>query len=39
LAIVTGNSCIIKPSEKTPTAMMMLAKMAQDVGIPKGVLV
>jgi malonate-semialdehyde dehydrogenase (acetylating)/methylmalonate-semialdehyde dehydrogenase len=38
LAIVTGNTSIIKPSEKDPGAMMILARLAQEAGIPDGVL-
>ncbi|KAI9348577.1 Aldehyde/histidinol dehydrogenase [Obelidium mucronatum] len=38
LAIACGNTCVIKPSEKDPGAMMMLAKLAQEAGVPKGVL-
>ena len=39
LQLVTGNTSIIKPSERDPGAMMMLAKLCDEVGIPKGVLV
>lgn len=38
LATVSGNSMILKPSEKDPGATMMLAKMAQEAGLPDGVL-
>lgn len=38
LAIATGNSILMKPSEKDPGAMMMLAELAAEAGIPKGVL-
>ena len=38
LAIAAGNTCVIKPSERTPGAMMILAELANDVGIPNGVL-
>lgn len=38
LAIVCGNTMVIKPSERDPGAMMMLAKLAVEAGIPKGVL-
>ncbi|SAM09869.1 hypothetical protein [Absidia glauca] len=38
LAIATGNSIVMKPSEKDPGAMMMLAELAAEAGIPKGVL-
>lgn len=38
LAIATGNSIVMKPSEKDPGAMMMLAELAAEAGVPKGVL-
>ncbi|KAK9729081.1 hypothetical protein K7432_000524 [Basidiobolus ranarum] len=38
LSIACGNTCIIKPSERDPGAMMILAELAEQVGIPKGVL-
>ncbi|KAJ3120593.1 Methylmalonate-semialdehyde dehydrogenase [acylating] mitochondrial, partial [Nowakowskiella sp. JEL0407] len=38
LAIACGNTCIIKPSERDPGAMMILAELAQKAGVPKGVL-
>ncbi|KAI8987832.1 methylmalonate-semialdehyde dehydrogenase [Mycotypha africana] len=38
LAIAAGNSIIMKPSERDPGAMMMLAKIAAEAGIPDGVL-
>jgi malonate-semialdehyde dehydrogenase (acetylating)/methylmalonate-semialdehyde dehydrogenase len=38
LAIVCGNTFILKPSERDPGAAMMLAKFAQEAGIPDGVL-
>ena len=38
LAIAAGNTCIIKPSEKTPGTMMYLAQLATEAGIPAGVL-
>lgn len=38
LAIVTGNTFVIKPSERDPGAMMILAELANEVGIPPGVL-
>jgi len=38
LATVCGNSYVLKPSERDPGAAMMLAKMAQDSGLPDGVL-
>jgi malonate-semialdehyde dehydrogenase (acetylating)/methylmalonate-semialdehyde dehydrogenase len=38
IATVTGNSMILKPSEKDPGATMLLAKLAQEAGLPDGVL-
>ncbi|GAA5810687.1 hypothetical protein MFLAVUS_004113 [Mucor flavus] len=38
LAIAAGNSIIMKPSERDPGAMMMLAKLAAEAGVPDGVL-
>lgn len=38
VATVTGNSMILKPSEKDPGATMLLAKLAQESGLPDGVL-
>jgi malonate-semialdehyde dehydrogenase (acetylating)/methylmalonate-semialdehyde dehydrogenase len=38
VAIACGNTSIIKPSERDPTAMMYLAKLAVEAGVPKGVL-
>lgn len=38
LMIVTGNTAVIKPSERVPGAMMMLAELAVEAGIPPGVL-
>ena len=38
VAIACGNTSIIKPSERDPGAMMILAKLAQQAGVPKGVL-
>eukprot|EP00842_Homolaphlyctis_polyrhiza_P002091 jgi/Hompol1/2883/HPOL_005845-RA len=38
LAIACGNTCIIKPSERDPGATMILAQLAQEAGVPKGVL-
>ncbi|CAO3563366.1 unnamed protein product [Mortierella alpina] len=38
LANVTGNTCVLKPSEKDPGATMILAELAQKAGIPAGVL-
>ena len=38
MAIACGNTSIIKPSERDPSAMMLLARLAEQAGIPKGVL-
>ncbi|KAJ3038794.1 Methylmalonate-semialdehyde dehydrogenase [acylating] mitochondrial [Rhizophlyctis rosea] len=38
LAIACGNTCIIKPSERDPGASMLLAELAAQAGVPKGVL-
>ncbi|XP_048579592.1 methylmalonate-semialdehyde dehydrogenase [acylating], mitochondrial isoform X2 [Nematostella vectensis] len=37
MAMVCGNTYVIKPSERDPGATMMLLKMAQDAGVPDGV--
>ncbi|MCG8642316.1 MAG: CoA-acylating methylmalonate-semialdehyde dehydrogenase [Desulfobacterales bacterium] len=38
LAVVAGNTFILKPSERTPTASMYLTQLAQEAGLPPGVL-
>ncbi|KAL0092345.1 methylmalonate-semialdehyde dehydrogenase, partial [Phycomyces blakesleeanus] len=38
LAIAAGNSIVLKPSERDPGATMLLAKLAAQAGVPKGVL-
>lgn len=38
VATTCGNTYVIKPSEKDPGCTMMLAKMAQEAGLPDGVL-
>lgn len=38
LAIATGNTVVMKPSERDPGAMMILAELAAEAGVPKGVL-
>jgi len=38
MAIATGNTFIMKPSEKTPTTSVVLARLAHEAGVPKGVL-
>eukprot|EP00834_Sanchytrium_tribonematis_P000542 NODE_10_length_61504_cov_0.956502.p14 type:complete len:471 gc:universal NODE_10_length_61504_cov_0.956502:59776-61188(+) len=37
-SLLCGNSMILKPSEKTPTASMILAELGEKAGIPPGVL-
>ena len=38
IAIVCGNSFILKPSEKDPSCAMKLAELMQKAGLPKGVM-
>ena len=38
LAIVTGNTFVLKPSERDPGAAMALVALAQEAGVPDGVL-
>ncbi|KAJ1546059.1 Methylmalonate-semialdehyde dehydrogenase [acylating] mitochondrial [Cladochytrium tenue] len=38
LAIACGNTVVMKPSERDPGAMMILARLAEEAGVPKGVL-
>ncbi|KXS15529.1 mitochondrial methylmalonate-semialdehyde dehydrogenase [Gonapodya prolifera JEL478] len=37
MANATGNTMLFKPSERDPGAAMMLIKMYEEVGIPKGI--
>ena len=37
LALATGNTVIVKPSEKDPSATMFMAKLLQEAGLPDGV--
>jgi malonate-semialdehyde dehydrogenase (acetylating) / methylmalonate-semialdehyde dehydrogenase len=37
VAIATGNAVILKPSEKDPSASMLIAEMWQQAGLPAGV--
>jgi malonate-semialdehyde dehydrogenase (acetylating)/methylmalonate-semialdehyde dehydrogenase len=37
-AIACGNAFVLKPSEKVPSASVYLAKLAQEAGLPDGVL-
>lgn len=38
IATVSGNTCIIKPSERDPGATMILAELAEKAGFPPGVI-
>lgn len=38
LAITCGNTYVLKPSERDPGASMILARLAQEAGVPDGVL-
>ena len=38
LAITVGNTFVLKPSEQDPMTPMLLAELAQEAGLPKGVL-
>ncbi|MFJ4782266.1 CoA-acylating methylmalonate-semialdehyde dehydrogenase [Streptomyces sp. NPDC088794] len=38
LAIATGNTFVLKPSEKDPSASFRLAELASEAGLPDGVL-
>jgi malonate-semialdehyde dehydrogenase (acetylating) / methylmalonate-semialdehyde dehydrogenase len=38
VACTAGNTFVLKPSEKTPGAALFLAKLANDAGLPHGVL-
>ena len=38
IANVVGNTFVMKPSEQDPGACMLLAQLAQDAGLPDGVL-
>lgn len=38
VALATGNTMLLKPSERDPGAAMILAELSRDVGIPRGVL-
>lgn len=38
MAIATGNSLILKPSERDPGAALIIAELAEKAGLPKGVL-
>jgi malonate-semialdehyde dehydrogenase (acetylating) / methylmalonate-semialdehyde dehydrogenase len=38
MAVVCGNTFVLKPSEKDPTAALIVAQLAQQAGLPPGVL-
>ena len=38
LAVVCGNTFVLKPSEKTPSSTLFLAQLALEAGLPPGVL-
>lgn len=37
MAIATGNTFVLKPSERVPTTTMILVQLAQEAGVPDGV--
>lgn len=37
-ALITGNSIVLKPTQETPLATMLLGEIANDAGVPAGVL-
>ena len=37
-AIAVGNACILKPSERTPSAAVRLAELAHEAGVPPGII-
>lgn len=37
LVLVTGNTAVIKPSERVPGASMIIAELAKEAGVPPGV--
>ncbi|MGB1237822.1 MAG: CoA-acylating methylmalonate-semialdehyde dehydrogenase [Pseudomonadales bacterium] len=38
MAIVCGNTFVLKPSERDPTSTMFIAKLLEEAGLPKGVM-
>ena len=38
IATITGNTIILKPSEKDPGAVMILVELAEKAGFPPGVI-
>ena len=37
IALTTGNTYVVKPSEKTPGGTMIIARLLQEAGLPDGV--
>lgn len=37
LAVVCGNTMVLKPSERDPGATMILMELAKEAGVPNGV--
>lgn len=37
IALATGNTFVLKPSEKDPSLALALAKLLQEAGLPDGV--
>lgn len=37
MALVCGNTYVVKPSEQDPGATMLLMEMAKEAGVPDGV--
>lgn len=37
VATITGNTIVVKPSERDPGAAMILAELIQKAGFPEGV--
>ena len=37
MALVCGNTYVVKPSEQDPGATMLLVEMAKEAGVPDGV--
>ena len=38
IATITGNTLLLKPSERDPGAAMILAELAREAGFPPGVI-
>ena len=38
MGVVTGNTYVLKPSERVPLTAMRLAELAMEAGLPDGVL-